>query len=534
MITRQGSRRQGSARPPKVTFAPSRARGQALILSVICLLVFCVGLIVLFNTGQVVNKKLQLTNTADAAAYSAAVQEARALNLIAYLNRAQVANEVTVAQMVSMHSWVNFMINGTDNIKSVVEKIGLIADFTIVLAEAGAALEEFAQALQEIKTVMIEGRNIMQSAFSVATVALSAANEAYSGASFLVAESQVGDIPNVVTSVVKANTAPVPGGTDKEASVSTLGMGVLVSQAELATRQYIKTYNVPSGNAVRNADADRLLNVVMEARDGFSKDRNTDAANHAFDIKVKIPFVIDLFMGKRGGTDLINYNHWVAMDSLSFKFSLGPCTFFGACTKVDLPMAYGGAAATKSPSANFQSLANPGVNNGQGWTSPYDIDNHVHIARYNGAMDNNKAGQKALSNPAQPSNRYAIISGYLGLHSYEDIAKNKATVPYGTSGDVGPIFSVVVEQKMADVRTSSNVAGIGGPPDFQVPDSAPNNAMTALASGQTYFDRPRTLFPRDDKEQEMGNLFSPYWQARLVDTPEALKASLFGAGAVGL
>jgi len=32
----------------------------------------------------------------------------------------------------------------------------------------------------------------------------------------------------------------------------------------------------------------------------------------------------------------------------------------------------------------------------------------------------------------------------------------------------------------------------------------------------------------------MGNLFSPYWQARLVDTPEALKASLFGAGAVGL
>src|SRR6478736_5578023 len=101
-----------------------REAGQALVLAVVCMLVFVIGVLVLFNTGQVINKKVQLNNTADAAAYSAAVQQARAYNLIAYLNRAQVANEVATAQMVSMHSWMNFAISGTDHFADAVQVIG--------------------------------------------------------------------------------------------------------------------------------------------------------------------------------------------------------------------------------------------------------------------------------------------------------------------------------------------------------------------------------------------------------------------------
>lgn len=55
-----------------------RQRGQALPLVLIFILVLCIGLLVTFNTGQVVNKKVELTNTADSAAYSVAVQQARA------------------------------------------------------------------------------------------------------------------------------------------------------------------------------------------------------------------------------------------------------------------------------------------------------------------------------------------------------------------------------------------------------------------------------------------------------------------------
>jgi hypothetical protein len=85
---------------------------------------------------------------------------------------------------------------------------------------------------------------------------------------------------------------------------------------------------------------------------------------------------------------------------------------------------------------------------------------------------------------------------------------------------VGPIFTVAIEQPTSTVHTSDNVDGIGGPPDFEVPDETITDKMTALSSAQVYFDRPRGLFDNSiDSRREMGSLFSPYWQARLVDTP---------------
>jgi hypothetical protein len=89
---------------------------------------------------------------------------------------------------------------------------------------------------------------------------------------------------------------------------------------------------------------------------------------------------------------------------------------------------------------------------------------------------------------------------------------------------------------MTDVRTTSNVKGLGGPPDLVAPDKTQNNKMTALATAQVYFNRPRklTVFPRADDHRELGNLFSPYWQARLIDTPRSVKLEIFGADAVGL
>jgi hypothetical protein len=47
--------------------------------------------------------------------------------------------------------------------------------------------------------------------------------------------------------------------------------------------------------------------------------------------------------------------------------------------------------------------------------------------------------------------------------------------------------------------------------------------MTALSSAQVYFNRPRGFGLFDNvvspSMRELGNLFSPYWQARLIDTP---------------
>lgn len=63
----------------------------------------------MFNSGQLVQEKIRLTNTADAVAYSAGVYEARVLNYDAYTNRAIIANEIAIGQAVGLASWAKYM-----------------------------------------------------------------------------------------------------------------------------------------------------------------------------------------------------------------------------------------------------------------------------------------------------------------------------------------------------------------------------------------------------------------------------------------
>ena len=95
----------------------SRQHGQALIYGLFMLSCGLVALFFVFNTGQLTLEKTRLVNTADAVAYSAGVLHARALNFDAYTNRALMANEVTVAQAVSLASWIEYAKGHTKGVK---------------------------------------------------------------------------------------------------------------------------------------------------------------------------------------------------------------------------------------------------------------------------------------------------------------------------------------------------------------------------------------------------------------------------------
>jgi len=82
-----------------------RQRGQAMIFVVLFLGVVTLSLVFLYKAGKITSEKMQLQNAADAAAYSVAITEARDLNFMAYTNRAMVANEVAIGQLVGMASW---------------------------------------------------------------------------------------------------------------------------------------------------------------------------------------------------------------------------------------------------------------------------------------------------------------------------------------------------------------------------------------------------------------------------------------------
>ena len=102
--------------PPRRACAPCRQRGQALVLGIVFLLAGLSATYFLFNTGQVLTEKNRLVTTADAVAHGAGVMQARALNFDAYGNRALVANEVLIAQMVSLSSWSQYVKTHAENL----------------------------------------------------------------------------------------------------------------------------------------------------------------------------------------------------------------------------------------------------------------------------------------------------------------------------------------------------------------------------------------------------------------------------------
>ncbi|WP_100697555.1 Tad domain-containing protein [Advenella sp. S44] len=83
-------------------------RGQALVLGLFLAMLLAVALIYQFGVGQVVGRKARLMHATDAAAYSGALIQARALNMQAYINLTQTAHQVAMAHLVTLGSWSLF------------------------------------------------------------------------------------------------------------------------------------------------------------------------------------------------------------------------------------------------------------------------------------------------------------------------------------------------------------------------------------------------------------------------------------------
>src|SRR5437870_4215639 len=86
----------------------TRQRGQAILWFLTTAAACCAVFALVYNVGQVTNEKEKIVNAADASAISGALTEARILNFEAYTNRALIANEVSIAQLVSLDSWFEY------------------------------------------------------------------------------------------------------------------------------------------------------------------------------------------------------------------------------------------------------------------------------------------------------------------------------------------------------------------------------------------------------------------------------------------
>jgi hypothetical protein len=217
---------------------------------------------------------------ADAAAYSAAQAQARALNFQAYMNRAIVANEVAIAQLVSLRSWSGYM-NQTLEEASVVGSL---------VPPLGAALHSISRSWDSIDRGLQRVLPPLEAAASVWNVEVLARAE-------FIADAQTGALADSLARAVAFYNVPALG-------VSAVGR-------EFTGSNVMRWRNFTTGHGRSGDERARLRDVVMDSRDGYTRSR---------DWTLGLPPLLAL--RKRGGTDLIGYEAWRGMDTLALRESV--------------------------------------------------------------------------------------------------------------------------------------------------------------------------------------------------------------------
>lgn len=135
-------------------------RGQALVFVTVTILVMVIAMMMTYSIGQLTNQKTRLQNTADAAAYSAALAQARDYNFSAYMNRAMIANDVAVAQIVALRSWSENFNNTFKSSPKGLTKEGDPDQGGVLTAIRGGPLYGIFTALETIQRGFAVGMNV--------------------------------------------------------------------------------------------------------------------------------------------------------------------------------------------------------------------------------------------------------------------------------------------------------------------------------------------------------------------------------------
>ncbi|MFG6442182.1 apolipoprotein N-acyltransferase [Roseateles sp. LKC17W] len=455
-------------------------RGQVLMAGVALILMSAGLLYYMVNSGQAVTEKMRVTNAADAAAYSAGVVEARALNYDAYLNRAMVANQIAIAQMVSVGSWVRYFANAVDEVP---------ASGTDIFFMMSPSLEGYKILAIFAATKVVLEYYTGQSANYYADYVLQ-----YGVGPIIAAHDAVVVAMAASQGLVHANLT---------AGVRQKQIADDVAQAmdpQLKTQVVLASHGFDNfTKAYANDDRGRFADVTMRSRDGFSRERNWTVS--APDIPL---FKKNGEMKKRAGTELIGYDEWRGMDTLELHGERFGCGKWGLswCGDIQKPL---GWAAVNIPKNNCSGSGSSSGANG------------YHGNAYG---ENRRTANKAEGEMERPG--YYCFSGLPAVRELRNVAPN---------AELSTGITLFVTKDHAQLRTSGGAAQAKPSGQLALFNDKPAGAkLAALARAQVFFDR---ISPRADGRTEIASLYNPYWRVRLV-APTAVDRAWAAAQQGGL
>lgn len=442
-------------------------------------LVLLLGGLLVYNVGRLNLARTHLQNTADSAAYSGAVLVARAYNFAAYSNRAMVANQVAIAQMVSLASWSRyycltftdaecgqFETTGTDELIQTALELIEPGEPGITANEAYQGISQgIFDALDAAIPPIVSGLNVLEGL-------LSDASYVYYNATL--AELDLG-------AVGEGPLAKVVSDNDPNASISVFGYGTLAaSLGELYgfTTQYTPLNN--ENDATSLDGSNRFHDVTVASLDPWTSSRSgpemppftSELTAVGECLGDGVGFMIETG-GWKGSASLdANNKAWRATDSGDFV-GAGVCVILVDIVVAVIPVPI--PLIIPAPPSNGKASAGDPEN------EPYDIETYSGVRPYLDVKD--------LNDPDMSS----------------------------------PTLTLFVQRAAASINTTAQMkargeAIAGG--NLQLQDQESGQQMQVAASANAYFARPDANLTLGGYAV-YGNLFNPYWEAHLVPTSDA-------------
>ncbi len=525
----------------------SRQQGQSLVLTTILLMVVAVVLLLVFNTAQLTRSKMELQNTADATAYSVATIAARDYNFTAYMNRAMVANQVAVAQMVGLASWFRFTGQTLDNITALCEPI---PGLDVICTAIDEVYNEFDQVFEKsVFPVIVKvlhywmtALSDLQMVFHYGNIEAIAQNLFYSGDTVQAGVLTLND-PDARLLAWPDKSGDIPAELYR--------LAILIKDAGdwwKFTSRYDDT----------KAEMSRFADVTRNSVDDFSNSRSWYLGGTIYDtdwimdhipkwlrdlintlLPVHISGSMKVGLDRKGGTELKQVNDkysWSAADTLmadeEIKIEVKyPCGFKW-CEKCRHHICVWYTCGIKYCSKDFDEHLDLPLGWGAAYSASPDDSTPGEEIFHAGLNDTQYGG--AAAGAARPTFEVAV-----GEYGEEPLASFGGLLPYygisnpsspSTRNNDGPQLTIVVSKNTDKARTAAQ-AGFGAPAkgvgplgldNLRLEEPADMDSFYAISKGKLHFAL----------DSQYSNLFSPYWEARLADTTDQERAlayeTLFG------
>lgn len=452
--------------------------GQALVLGMVVMSVAVASLVVLYNLGQTVEGRVRLAHAADAAAYSGALEQARTLNTIAYVNRSHIAHQVAMAHLVTLAAAAQYgralhtqSSRGNPPASLIAMLFG--ADMALAYRSGQASSDAPSQLAAAFAQHDRAVHDVLKSAAASAMAGLSASRD------------------RIMRKVLEANMVETDFGYAARQS------GLSLELLSDAWPGFIQR------NIATRKEGLRPAVELAAERYPFLKPRHATRRN-AWPVSRRCPLKRHE-LRRRGTTWLGPDGRWGALDTQSFH-ALRSNRWIG-CYYREYAMGWGSAQGQKSQApAGIDYVDDPPADFSQAdfwrWveqSTGWDI--------FNGA-----------TNPM--ANSYAMASTQRwpgrGLPSYFEVVETRMREPLR--------FAVRVRSSSASLKTTDADSALASPLGrFRYAALGTSGGINVVSAAETYFLRPEL---RTDGRGELPTLFRPYWQARLsaVTRDEAKRA----------